>query len=181
MMSRHGVLLSIDDCGVLIVGRSGIGKSELALELLDRGHCLVADDAPLLSRTGPDTISGRCPEVLQDFLSVYGFGILNIRHLYGEHAVKASQQLDLIIHLIDPCTFSSAPDNKAVAVLNGFRRLRRVLGVNIPELTIIVNGSRDLSLWIECAVRDLQLRHQGYVAEQDLQQRLTQAIARQTA
>jgi HPr kinase/phosphorylase len=177
-ISRHGVFITINRSGVLIVGRSGIGKSELALHLLDRGHSLVADDAPLLSRADDHTIFGQCPEVLQDFLNVYGLGILNIRRLYGDGAIIPQQRLDLIIRLEnDPAQIKSS----ASSALNGFYQRQQILGIPVPELTMLVKSDRDHALLVECAVRDLQLRNQGYTAGQDLQTRLSQVIARQSA
>ena len=167
-----------DILGILITGRSGIGKSELALNLIDRGHSLIADDAPLLNRVDNDII-GQCPETLQDFLNVRGLGVLNIRFLYDETAIKTSQRLDLIIRLVD--TDEPAQDTAQDTLLFNHISYQHVLGITIPERAIKIKPGRDLALWVECAARDLQLRQQGYHAEQELQQRLDRIIERQSS
>ncbi len=98
-VTLHGVLMEVYSIGVLITGESGSGKSELALELITRGHRLVADDAPEFTQIAPDVIDGSCPEMLQDLLEVRGLGILNVREMFGHTAVKPSKYLRLIVHL----------------------------------------------------------------------------------
>ena len=100
--SLHGVFLDVLEIGVLITGESSIGKSELALELISRGHGLVADDVVELQQIGPETIQGRCPPMLRDFLEVRGLGVLNIRSIFGETAVRPRKALRLIVHLEFP-------------------------------------------------------------------------------
>ena len=96
----HGVFLDVFEVGVLLMGKSGLGKSELALELISRGHGLVADDAVEIYRIGPETLEGRCPPVLRDFLEVRGLGVLNIRAIFGETAIRPKKPLKLIINLV---------------------------------------------------------------------------------
>jgi HPr kinase/phosphorylase len=98
----HGVFLDVLGMGVLITGDSGVGKSELGLELISRGHGLVADDVVDVSRIGSDTLEGRCPELLKDFLEVRGLGLLNIRTVFGETACRRKMRLKLIVHLQRP-------------------------------------------------------------------------------
>ncbi|MDE1886428.1 MAG: HPr(Ser) kinase/phosphatase, partial [Xanthomonadaceae bacterium] len=98
-VTLHGVLMEVYSIGVLIAGESGSGKSELALELITRGHRLVADDAPEFIQLAPDVIDGTCPEMLQDLLEVRGLGILNVREMFGQTAVKQSKSLRLVVHL----------------------------------------------------------------------------------
>ena len=100
--SRHGVFLDVLGVGVMITGDSGVGKSELALELITRGNGLVADDITELYRISPETLEGRCPELLRDFLEVRGLGMLNIRTMFGETAVRRKKSLKLIVHLQRP-------------------------------------------------------------------------------
>src|SRR5204863_2911377 len=97
----HGVFLDVLEIGVLITGASAIGKSELALELISRGHGLIADDIVELHRTTPETLEGRCPPILRDFLEVRGIGIINIKTIFGETAVRPKKTMRIIVHLED--------------------------------------------------------------------------------
>ena len=130
----HGVFLDVLEMGVLITGASAIGKSELALELISRGNGLVADDIVELYRISPDTVEGRCPDVLRDFLEVRGIGVLNIRTIFGETAVRPRKLLRLIVHLEDHSheTFSELDRLKVDATF------QEVLGVPIRKVTIPV-------------------------------------------
>ena len=101
-MTLHGVFMEIYSIGVLITGESGSGKSELALELVTRGHRLVADDAPEFTQIAPDVLDGTCPDLLQDLLEVRGLGVLNMRQMFGDTAVKKNKYLRLIVHLTKP-------------------------------------------------------------------------------
>lgn len=160
----HGVFMEVMTIGVLLTGPSGIGKSELALELIARGHSrLVADDAPKFSRIAPDIVRGSCPEVLRDFLEVRGLGIINIRKLYGDSSIKNEKYLRLIIHL-------ERMDEKRLMQLDrleGSYRSRKVLDVDIPEITLPVAPGRNLAVLLECAVRNHVLRAGGYNASEE--------------
>jgi len=146
--------------GVLITGESSIGKSELALELLTRGHRLIADDAPEFARVAPDTLIGTCPEMLREFLEVRGLGILNVRAMFGASAIKQSRNLRLIIRLQDM--------DEAVKMdrLHGSRMLRNIQDVDIPEVTLPVGPGRNLSVLVEAAVRNHILISKGYDASE---------------
>jgi HPr kinase/phosphorylase len=159
-ITLHGVFMEVMGTGVLITGDSSIGKSELALELLTRGHRLIADDATELSRVAPDTLNGTCPEMLQDFLEVRGLGILNVRAMFGASAIKQNRNLRLIIHLQDM--------EEAVRVdrLQGSRQIRRIQDVEIPEITLPVGPGRNLAVLLEAAVRNHILYSKGYDASQ---------------
>jgi HPr kinase/phosphorylase len=160
----HGVFMEVLGNGVLITGESSVGKSELALELITRGHRLVADDAPEFTKTGPDILDGRSPGILQGFMEVRGLGILNIREMYGDNAIKINKFLRLIIHL------EKMRDNN----LNEFSRLkgqtktRKVMDVEIPVTVIPVAPGRNLAVIVEAAVRNYILRNNGYDASQQL-------------
>jgi HPr kinase/phosphorylase len=165
----HGVFMEVLDIGVLITGASSVGKSELALELITRGHRLVADDAPEFTRIGLDILDGRSPSMLRGFVEVRGLGVLNIREMYGDNAVKTHKYLRLIIHM----------ENMNDSNLNEFNRLRgntearKILDVDIPVTVIPVAPGRNLAVIVEAAVRNHILRHNGYDASQqfiDLQQ-----------
>ncbi len=168
----HGVFLEILSLGVLITGKAGVGKSELALELINRGHRLVADDAAEFALLGPDDLNGGCPPILQDFLEVRGLGILNIRAMFGEAAIKRRKQLGLSIHLMRPQT----PDLPAENRLSGNRRSRDILDVTIPEITLPVAAGHNLGVMVEAACRDHLLRMQGYRSDEVFADRQQQSM-----
>jgi len=170
----HGVFMEVRGLGVLLTGESGVGKSELALELLTRGHRLIADDAPEFSRVAPDTIRGACPELLQGFIEVRGLGVLNVRAMYGDSAIKKDKNLRLIIHLkpIDD------EDVRNIDRLVGSQQDEMVLEVGIPCVTLPVAPGRDLALLIEAAVRNHILRLGGYDAAQDFIERQSSLLTR---
>ncbi len=164
----HGVFMAVLGIGVLITGDSGTGKSELALELISRGHRLVADDAPEFARIAPDTLEGRCPTVLQDFLEARGLGLLNIRSMFGENAIKQRKYLRLIVNLRDPQNQVMNADER----LAGMHRQREILGVAIPEVDLPVASGRNLAVLVETAVRLHNLRnHDQEDALHDFMQR----------
>jgi HPr kinase/phosphorylase len=159
-ITLHGVFMEVMGTGVLITGDSSIGKSELALELLTRGHRLIADDAPEFSRLAPDVLNGTCPEMLRDFLEVRGLGILNVRAMYGASSIKQNRNLRLIVVLQD------MEDAIKMDRLHGSRRMRTILGVEIPEITLPVGPGRNLAVLLETAVRNHILNAKGYDASQ---------------
>jgi HPr kinase/phosphorylase len=152
----HGVMLDVLEIGVLITGDSSIGKSELALELISRGHGLVADDVVELQQIGPETIQGRCPPLLRDFLEVRGLGVLNIRSIFGETAVRPRKALRLIVHLEAPEAGGEPRDR--LATRSG---TRDILGVEIPTVTLAVAPGRNLAVLVEAAVRNHILLTRG--------------------
>jgi HPr kinase/phosphorylase len=155
--TMHGVFLDVLELGVLITGASAIGKSELALELLARGHGLIADDIVELYRVTPDMVEGRCPEVLRDFLEVRGIGVLNIRTIFGETAVRPRKSLKLIIHLEDHSNEKwTQLDRLAVNAT-----YQDVLDVPIRRMTIPVAAGRNLAVLVEAAVRNFVLNLRG--------------------
>jgi len=153
----HGVFLDVLEMGVLITGASAIGKSELALELISRGNGLVADDIVELYRISPDTLEGRCPAVLRDFLEVRGIGVLNIRTIFGETAVRPRKLLKLMVHLEDHSTeqFSDLDRLQVDATF------QEILGVPIRKVTIPVAAGRNLAVLVEAAVRNFVLNQRG--------------------
>ena len=168
----HGVFMEVISVGVLITGQSGLGKSELALDLVSRGHRLIADDAPEFARIAPDIINGTCPELLQNFLEVRGLGILNIRQMYGDSAIKSNKYLKLIIELIPPKM--SVPKTEDRMRLS--ERKTNILGVNIPTISLPVAPGRNLAVLVEAAVRDHLLIKNGYNASEDFVERQQDAI-----
>lgn len=163
----HGVFMEVLGMGVLMTGKSGVGKSELALELISRGSRLIADDAPEFVRKAPDIIAGNCPETLLNFLEVRGLGILNIAHMFGENAVKPSKYLRLIVHL-QPLTEIT---HTGMDRLTGNRGTQKVLGVEVPKVILPVAPGRNLAVLVEAAVRNQTLLRRGYDATQDLIER----------
>jgi HPr kinase/phosphorylase len=155
-VTSHGVFLDVLGMGVLITGASGVGKSELGLELISRGSGLIADDVVEFYRIGPETIEGRCPAILRDFLEVRGLGVLNIRTVFGEAALRPRKNLKLIVHLERPGT-DVAPPLERLPLRPG---TEDVMGVAIGKVTIPVAAGRNLAVLTEAAVRNhvLQLR-----------------------
>ncbi|ACL71815.1 HPr kinase [Thioalkalivibrio sulfidiphilus HL-EbGr7] len=168
----HGVFLEVLGIGLLLTGNSSVGKSELALELITRGHRLVADDAPEFARITPDTLRGACPAVLQDFLEVRGLGVLNIRSMYGDSAIKDSKYLKLIIRLFD----LGNGEEQELDRLHGGRQSRTILGLEIPVISLPVAPGRNLAVMVEAAVRNHLLRTKGYYAGDDLSERQRRAM-----
>ncbi len=155
--SRHGVLLDVLGMGVMITGESGVGKSELALELVSRGHGLVADDIVELYRIAPETLEGRCPPMLRDFLEVRGLGMLNIRTIFGETAVRRKKNMKLIVHLQKP----SSADFNSLERLPINDVTENILEVNIRKVIIPVAAGRNLAVLVEAAVRNYVLQLRG--------------------
>jgi HPr kinase/phosphorylase len=167
----HGVFLEVSGLGVLITGDPSVGKSELALELITRGHRLVADDALEVFSVSPDTLEGRCPSLLLDFMEVRGLGVLNVRRLFGDTAVKQKKNLKLIIHL------SPADKWQEVDRLDMRASKRNILGVEIPEVRIPVAVGRNLAVLVEVAVRNHILKLRGFNSSQEFSERQRAAIA----
>ncbi len=159
---RHGVLMDVLGLGVLITGDSGVGKSELGLELISRGHGLVADDIVEISRLAPDTLEGRCPPMLKDFIEVRGLGLLDVRTIFGETAVRPRMKLKLIAHLDKPSAAGSRDVSERLPLAE---QSEEILGVTVRKVVIPVAAGRNLAVLLEAAVRNyiLQLRgiHSG--------------------
>jgi HPr kinase/phosphorylase len=172
--SMHGVFIEVQGFGVLIKGDPAIGKSELALELISRGHRLVADDMTDFYRVSPERIEGRCPHLLQDFLEVRGLGILNIRALFGDNAVKPTKPLDLIIQL-------EMADTLAPLMLDRLKvksQSENVLEVKIPKVVIPVAAGRNIAVLVEVAVRNHMLLLRGINGTEQFTKRQRQEIAK---
>ena len=160
-ITLHGVFMEVYSIGVLITGESGSGKSELALELITRGHRLVADDAPEFTQIAPDVLDGTCPELLQDLLELRGLGVLNIRQMFGDTAVKRNKYLRLIIHLSRPNADTMAGDGDGMVRLTGDLGVRQVLDLEVPLITLPVMPGRNLAVLAEAATRTHILRTKG--------------------
>ena len=156
-VTLHGVFMEIYSIGVLVTGDSGAGKSELALELISRGHRLVADDAPEFTQIAPDVLDGTCPELLQDLLEVRGLGVLNIREMFGDTAVKRNKYLRLVVHLEQ----TPQQSDEAMARITGETHSRKVLDLDVPVVELPVAAGRNLAVLTEAAVRLHLLRSKG--------------------
>jgi len=153
--TRHGVFMDILGLGVLLTGESGLGKSELGLELISRGHGLVADDAVDLFRVSQTALEGRCPELLLNLLEVRGIGLLDIKAIFGETAVRRKMRLKLIVHLVRKETMDREFERLPYEPL-----YEDILGVQVRKAVIAVDAGRNLAVLVEAAVRNtiLQLR-----------------------
>lgn len=171
----HGVFLEVSGVGVLITGDPAVGKSELALELITRGHRLVADDVVEVYAVSPDTLEGRCPALLLDFMEVRGLGVLNVRRLFGETAVKHKKNLKLIIRLI--LAEGGKEAWQEVDRLNMDAGFRNILGVKVEEVRIPVAVGRNLAVLVEVAVRNYTLKLRGIHSAEEFVERQRQAIA----
>jgi HPr kinase/phosphorylase len=155
--TRHGVFLDVLGVGVLITGESAIGKSDWWLVLITRGNGLVADDIVELYRIAPDTLEGRCPELLRDFLEVRGLGVLNIRTMFGETAVRRKKSLKLIVHLHRP----QGGDLSQMERLPLSATHQEIMGVNINTVDIPVVAGRNLAVLVEAAARNFVMQQRG--------------------
>jgi HPr kinase/phosphorylase len=173
--SLHGVFIEVQGFGVMIKGNAAIGKSELALELITRGHRLIADDIVDFYRISPDRIEGRCPALLQDFLEVRGLGILNIRALYGDNAVKPTKPLDLIIQL----ELADKLHPETLDRLNVKTQHERVLEVDISKVIIPIAAGRNIAVLVEVAVRNHILLLRGINATQQFSKRQKQMMQKE--
>jgi HPr kinase/phosphorylase len=166
----HGVLLEIYGVGVLILGESGIGKSECALDLITRGHRLISDDAVCIKRIGTD-LEGRSPDLIREHIEIRGLGILNVRELFGVTSIGKCKQIELCIELIK---WSAAGEIERIGLEIGEQD---VFGVKIPKVVLPVSSGRNLSTLVETAVRVHLLRAAGYDAAQRLIEKHAAKIA----
>ena len=171
--SIHGVFMDILGVGVLITGESGLGKSELGLELISRGHGLVADDAVDLYRTNQTTIEGRCPDLLQNLLEVRGIGLLDIKAIFGETSVRRKMRLKMIVHLVRKETLERDYERLPHEPL-----YQDVLGVPVRKAIIQVVAGRNIAVLVEAAVRNMVLQLRGIDTYQQFVQRHRDAMAK---
>lgn len=160
----HGVCMDVLGLGVLITGDSGVGKSELALELISRGHGLVADDVVEISRIAASTLECRCPAVLKDFLEVRGLGVLNIRTIFGETAVRPKMNLRLVVQL-------ERAGARETERLPSRELSEDILGVSVGKVVLPVAAGRNLAVLLEAAVRNYILRLRGIDSTAEFMQR----------
>ena len=166
----HGVLVDIYGIGVLIKGESSIGKSETALELIQRGHRLVADDAVEIRKLDDSMLVGQAPELLRHFMEIRGLGIIDVKSLYGVGATKTSKMIDLVINL------EGWDENKYYDRLGLDREYEQILGVNIEKLVVPVKPGRNTSMVLEVAAMNYRQRGMGYDSAHEFTKKLSQLI-----
>ncbi len=171
--TRHGVFMDILGLGVLLTGESGLGKSELGLELISRGHGLVADDAVDLFRVSQTVLEGRCPELLQNLLEVRGIGLLDIKAIFGETAVRRKMRLKLIVHLVRKETLEKEFERVPYEPLH-----EEILDIPVRKVVIAVDAGRNLAVLVEAAVRNTILQLRGIDTYREFIERHTKAMSR---
>ena len=171
--TRHGVFMDILGLGVLLTGESGLGKSELGLELISRGHGLVADDAVDLYRISQSALEGRCPELLMNLLEVRGIGLLDIKAIFGETAVRRKMRLKLIVHLVRKETMDREFERLPYEPLN-----EEILDVSVRKTVIAVDAGRNLAVLVEAAVRNTILQLRGIDTYSEFIERHNKAMAK---
>lgn len=168
-ITRHGVLVEVYGEGILLLGESGVGKSETAIELVKRGHRLIADDAVEIRRVSSKTLVGTSPENIRHFVELRGIGIVNARRIFGMGAVKMTEKVDMVIHL------ENWKSNKIYDRMGMDNEKTEILGVKVPSLTIPVKPGRNLAIILEVAAMNNRQKKMGYNAAQELLERLTSA------
>jgi len=169
-VTHHGVFMDIFGQGVLLLADSGVGKSEIALELITRGHRLVADDVVELLRETSDTLVGRCPENSQDYLEVRGLGFINVRNVFGSAAITQSKRVTLVVHCVHWDDFSeeSRVENKVKEI--------EINGVSLSSVTIPIRPGRSMAVLVEVATRSESMRKLGFDDNQIFIERMNQRI-----
>ena len=172
--SIHGVLVDVYGIGMLITGESGVGKSETALELVQKGHRLIADDRVELYQHDELTLVGEAPQILANLIEIRGIGIIDVMTLFGAGAILESKQIDLLVHLEN-----WTPDKKFDR-LGGGEEIVDLLGVSIPKIRIPVKTGRNVSIILEVAAMNFRAKHMGYDASETFQKNLSTLIAQNT-
>ncbi|HIT00846.1 MAG TPA: HPr kinase/phosphorylase [Candidatus Faecaligallichristensenella faecipullorum] len=173
--TRHGVLVDVYGVGIMITGESGVGKSEAALELVKRGHRLVADDVVDIRRVSDVRLVGESPEMVRHFMEIRGIGIIDISTMYGIGAVIRSKSIDMVVHL------ELWQEGKEYDRLGLNDEYTDILGVRVRKLVLPIRPGRNVAIVLEVAARNLRLKEQGYNAARELDKRLTERLARGAA
>lgn len=171
--TRHGVLVEVYGEGILILGESGVGKSETAIELVKRGHRLVADDAVEIKRVSDKTLVGASPTIIRHFVELRGIGIIDVKEIFGIGAIKDTESIDMIIHL-EPWE-----DGKQYDRLGMVDEYTNIMGINVPSLTIPVKLGRNLAVIVEVAAMNNRQKRMGYNAAVELNNRLMKQMEEQ--
>jgi HPr kinase/phosphorylase len=171
-IDEHGVYIEVYSLGIFLTGESGVGKSELALALIARGHRLISDDVTRFLRLSPDLVDGHSPGLLSDFMEVRGLGIVNIRAMFGANVLKKSKALRLIVKMVQLTNDNSTQFDR----IGDSTQTRNILGLEIPEITLPVAPGRNLAVLVEAAARNHLLNLNGYNAAEEFINRQNQAI-----
>ena len=169
-ITRHGVLVEVYGEGILLLGESGVGKSETAIELLKRGHRLIADDAVEIKRVSATTLVGRAPEIIKHYVELRGIGIVDVRRLFGMGSVKETEKIDLVINL-EPWQ-----DGKMYDRLGLDENTTEILGINVPSIVLPVCPGRNLSVVIEVAAMNARQKRMGYNTAAEFNKRLMESM-----
>ena len=172
--TRHGVLCEIYGEGILIMGESGVGKSEAAIELVKRGHRLVADDAGEIRKISDSTLVGSSPEIIRHFVEVRGIGIIDVKEIFGMGAIKDEQQIDMVIHL-EPWEKGKEYDR-----LGMVDEYTNIMGINVPSITIPVKIGRNIAVIVEVAAMNNRQKKKGYNAAVELNNRIMKQMEANT-
>lgn len=169
-ITRHGVLVEVYGEGVLILGESGAGKSETAIELVKRGHRLVADDAVEIKRVSAIALVGSAPEIIRHFIEIRGIGIVDVRKIFGMGSVKDTERIDMIIHI------EQWKDDKVYDRLGIDDEYTEILGINVPSITVPIRPGRNLAVIVEVAAMNQRQKRMGYNAATELTERLNKQM-----
>lgn len=171
-ITRHGVLIEVYGEGILLLGESGVGKSETAIELLKRGHRLIADDAVEIKRVSATTLVGRAPEIIRHYVELRGIGIVDVRRLFGMGAVKDSEKIDLVINL------EAWQEGKMYDRLGLDNETADILGIKVPSIVLPVSPGRNISVVIEVAAMNNRQKKMGYNTAEEFNKRLMDSMTR---
>ena len=169
-ITRHGVLVEVYGEGILLLGDSGVGKSETAIELVKRGHRLIADDAVEIKRVSAKTLVGEAPEIIRHYVELRGIGVVDVRRLFGMGAVKNSEKIDLIINL-EPWVQGKMYDRLGID-----EERTEILGISLPSITIPVRPGRNLSIIIEVAAMNNRQKKMGYNTAEEFNRRIMESM-----
>lgn len=169
-ITRHGVLVEVYGEGVLMLGESGVGKSEAAVELLKRGHRLVADDAVEIKRVSAISLIGSAPEVIRHFIEIRGIGIVDVRKIFGMGAVKDTEKIDMIINI------EQWNKEKTYDRLGMEEQTTEILGIRVPSITVPIRPGRNLAVIVEVAAMNNRQKKMGFNAAEELSDRLTKQM-----
>ncbi len=165
-ITRHGVLVEVYGEGILILGDSGIGKSETAIELIKRGHRLIADDAVEISKVSEKTLVGRAPSIIRHYMELRGIGIIDVRRIFGTGAVKETEKIELVIK------FEPWVEGKLYDRMGLENETVEILGINIPAITVPVRPGRNLAAILEIAAMNQRLKKMGYNTAEEFNKKL---------